>query len=120
MSFPPENYVPGEDVEGYAEWLDRQPVVHHQRCIDHSTCDGMIAARDSVISSQATKIYELSREANALRAENAELRRDARHIQELLGLASIGEDGRLAQFIKEVWEIREKYRDAAFAKGAGT
>ena len=32
---------------------------HHPRCIDHTTCDGMIAARDDIIIRQAGEIQAL-------------------------------------------------------------
>ena len=32
---------------------------HHERCIDHTTCDGMIAARDDIIIRQAGEIQAL-------------------------------------------------------------
>lgn len=32
--------------------------IHHERCIDHTTCDGMIAARDDCIHKMAAEIAE--------------------------------------------------------------
>lgn len=32
---------------------------HHERCIDHTACDGMIASRDDAIIKQAKEISEL-------------------------------------------------------------
>lgn len=43
---------------------------HHEKCIDHTTCDGMIAARDDCIHRQANEIYNLQ---NRLREDYSRL-----------------------------------------------
>lgn len=43
---------------------------HHDKCIDHTTCDGMIAARDDVIHRQASEMHDLRQQ---LRERNSRL-----------------------------------------------
>lgn len=44
-------------------------MTHDNRCIDRTTCEGMISSRDAAICKQARELDDLRRERDKLRAE---------------------------------------------------